>query len=106
VSGNIHLRRCWNENYNSNDAQDKAFWLNEQKPKWINVNPDDLYCLMKSNNENELEMQADNNGLYITTGHPDFYDMVLGAGGIAVPKYPIKGAYIQIRIPMSTLNIM
>lgn len=106
VSGNIHLRRCWNENYNPNDAQDKAFWLNEQKPKWINVNPDDLYCLMKSNNENELEMQADGNGVYITSGHPDFYNMVLGAGGIAVPKYPIKGAYIQLRIPVSTLNIM
>lgn len=30
VSGNIHLRRCWNESYNSDDTQDKAFWDSEQ----------------------------------------------------------------------------
>ncbi|MDR2954404.1 MAG: hypothetical protein LBV43_04920 [Prevotella sp.] len=106
VSGNIHLRRCWNEAYNVNDAQDKAFWQNEQKPKWINVNADDMYCLMKSNNGNESEMQTDASGVYITSGHPDFYNMVLGSGGIAVPKYPIKGAYLQLKVVMSTLNLM
>ena len=106
VSGNIHLRRCWNENYNPDDAQDKAFWQNEQKPKWINVNPDDMYCLMKSNNESAQEMQTDGEGAYITSGHPYFYNMVLGSSGIAVPKFAIKGAYIQLRVPMSTLNLM
>ena len=106
VSGNIHLRRCWNENYNPDDAQDKAFWQNEQKPKWINVNPDDMFCLMKSNNESAQEMQTDNEGAYITSGHPYFYNMVLGSSGIAVPKFAIKGAYIQLRVPMSTLNLM
>lgn len=105
-SGNIHLRRCWNESYNPDDTQDKTFWQSEQKPKWINVNPDDLYCLMKNNSGAESEIQVDDNGQYITSGHPDFYSMVLGSGGIGLPKYPIKGAYLQIRIPMSTLNIM
>ncbi|MFV0419329.1 MAG: hypothetical protein ACK5KT_11435 [Dysgonomonas sp.] len=106
VSGSIHLRRCWNESYNPDDAQDKAFWQSEQKPRWINVNPNDLYCLMKNNSGAESEMHIDGKGEYITSGHSDFYNMVLGSAGITVPKYPIKGAYLQLRIPMSTLNIM
>lgn len=106
TSGNIHLRRCWNESYSPNDVQDKTFWQSEQKPQWTNVNPYDLYCLMKNNSSTESEMQTDDNGQYITSGHPDFYSMVLGSGGFILPKYPIKGAYLQLRIPMSTLNIM
>jgi len=106
-TGNIHLRRCWRNNFDYNtETTDKAFWANGQKPKWINVNPDDMYCLMKSNNGNENEMQTDYAGNYITSGHPDFYSMVLGSGGIDIPKFPIRGAYMQLRIPMSTLNIM
>ncbi|MDU1893107.1 MAG: hypothetical protein E6767_20715, partial [Dysgonomonas sp.] len=47
ANGNVHLRRCWFTNFNyDTEAKDKAFWENEQKPEWIEVTPDDMFCLM------------------------------------------------------------
>ena len=106
-NGNIHLRRCWHKDFDYNtEATDKAFWGNRQKPRWIDVAPDYLMCMMKNNSGTESEMKEDINGNYIASGYNGFYDMVLGAGGVPIPEYPIKGAYLQMRIVLTTLNPM
>ncbi|MDR0825302.1 MAG: hypothetical protein LBN74_09430, partial [Prevotella sp.] len=75
-------------------------------PKWFDVLPDDLRCLMKHNNGLENEMQTDGEGNYITSGHPDFYNSILGISGILEPAYPVKGTYMQLRLVITTLNPM
>lgn len=106
-SGNVHLRRCWKDNFNfATEATDKAFWENEQKPIWFDILPEDPRCLMKNNNSLESEMQKDAAGDYITSGHPDFYNSVLGVSGIAIPYYQIQGTYMQLRIKITTQNPM
>ncbi len=82
TTGNIHLRRCWKEDFDYGvEAIDKDFWKNEQKPKWFKVIGSDLRCLMKRNVEIENEMQIDENGDYITSGHPQFYKIIVGDNG-------------------------
>lgn len=106
-TGNVHLRRCWKDDFvYDTETLDKVFWANEQKPEWFDVLPDDLRCLMKNNNGNELEMQTDANGTYIASGHADFYNSVLGVAGIVKPSYPIKGTYMQLRLVVTTQNPM
>ncbi len=106
-TGNVHLRRCWKDDFvYDTETLDKVFWANEQKPEWFDVLPDDLRCLMKNNNGNELEMQTDANGTYIASGHADFYNSVLGVAGIVKPSYPIKGTYMQLRLVITTQNPM
>lgn len=106
-SGNVHLRRCWNDAFDyDTETVDKSFWANEQKPKWFDVVPDDMRCLMKNNNVNEVEMQTDSNGIYIASGHPDFYNSILGVSGISKPSLPIKGTYMQLKVDITSLNPM
>lgn len=115
-SPNIYLRRCWNEYYNNPTdeiiAEDKAFWANEQKPKWCKiVIGDEPRCLMKGNTQLENEMLRDNYAIsenfeYITNGHPQFYSGVKGRANFAVPSFNLTGAYMQLRIKLTTLNPM
>ncbi|GHV39653.1 hypothetical protein FACS1894179_04880 [Bacteroidia bacterium] len=106
-SGNVHLRRCWNDAFDyDTETLDKSFWTNEQKPKWFDVLPDDLRCLMKNNNGSELEMQTDADGNYIASGHADFYHSVLGDSGVVKPSYNINGTYMQLRLVITTVNPM
>lgn len=106
VAGNVHLRRCWKDDFGYETDADKSFWANEQKPEWFDVLPDDLRCLMKNNNGNELEMQVGENGVYVASGHPDFYNSILGITGVVKPSYPIKGTYMQLRLVITTQNPM
>ncbi|NDV96400.1 hypothetical protein D0T84_15970 [Dysgonomonas sp. 521] len=104
--GNIHVRRCWKDAFNySTETTDKSFWSSEQKPQWFDVLPNDLRCLMKYNNGLQAEMQADN-ATYIASGHPDFYNSILGMSGTSRPAYPIKGTYMQLRLKINTQNPM
>ena len=106
-TGNVHLRRCWKDDFvYDTETLDKAFWTNEQKPKWFDVLPDDLRCLMKNNNGNEQEMQSDADATYIASGHADFYNDILGVTGVVKPSYPIQGAYMQLRLVITTQNPM
>lgn len=107
ATSGVHLRRCWKDSYNENDTsdQDYNFWKNIQKPKWIEVLPNDLRCLMKNNNPLEAEMQTDGKE-YITSGHPDFYTSILGSSGVKVPAYPITGAFVQLELHLTTQNPM
>lgn len=108
-SGNVHLRRCWHKDFdwstmNPTDA-DYNFWQNEQKPKWFDVLPDDLRCLMKYNNGMEIEMQTDTDGNYIASGHVNFYQSILEiSGNPGKPAYPIKGSYMQLRLVVTSQN--
>ncbi|MFV0538702.1 MAG: hypothetical protein ACK5M3_15265 [Dysgonomonas sp.] len=106
VVGKVHLRRCWKDDFVYETDVDKSFWANEQKPEWFDVLPDNLRCMMKNNNGNELEMQVGANGAYVASGHPDFYNSILGVSGTEKPSYPIKGTYMQLRLVITTLNPM
>lgn len=106
VSGNVHLRRCWEEDFDLNRSVDRAFWENEQKPKWVHVTENDVRCLLMNNNELSVEMQTDADGNYIASGHPEFYRAITGETGILLKPMLIKGTYMQIRIVASTLNTM
>lgn len=111
-SGNIHLRRCWAENYNNpnEEAIDKTFWQYEQKPKWCDIELGVTKCMLKNNNPNASEMEHDSNAddfNYIASGHEMYNQLENGTGG--TPQYiPVflRGAYMQIRLVFSTLNIM
>lgn len=102
---NVHLRRCWQKDYNQDtEVTDKAFWTNIQKPKWCDVDPIDPRCLMKNNYDFADEMQIATDGNYLTSGHADFYNYVSGENGLLTPAYSIHGAFMQLRIELSTLN--
>ncbi|MBK5721837.1 hypothetical protein JGH11_13235 [Dysgonomonas sp. Marseille-P4677] len=104
---NLRLRRCWHKEFEFKDGiSDYDFWLKEQKPEWIDVLPEDPRCLMKNNSNVTIEMQRGSDGKYIASGHPDFYNSIIGYSGVKLPGYPIKGAYMQIRLVISTLNPM
>lgn len=106
ATSGVHLRRCWKDNFDYNtETIDKDFWKNIQKPRWIHVVPDDLRCLMRNNNPLETEIKTDGEE-YITTGHPAFYNLVLGSPGVKVPAFPITGAFIQLELHLTTLNPM
>ncbi|SBW07234.1 conserved hypothetical protein [uncultured Dysgonomonas sp.] len=101
---NLKLRRCWHKDFEfKTGIADEVFWQNEQKPLWIDVLPEDTRCLMLNNSEKTQEMQS-SSGVYIASGHPDFYNSILGSSSIPVPAFPIKGAFMQIRIPITTIN--
>lgn len=111
IAGNIHLRRCWHKDFNWETMQptdvDYNFWLNEQKPKWCKIVLGDTpRCFMTANNNRQNEMQTDENGEYLTTGTPAFYRMENGDGGITIPSYPVQGAYMQLRLVITTQNPM
>ncbi|MDR1089577.1 MAG: hypothetical protein LBL79_00750, partial [Prevotella sp.] len=107
VSGNIHLRRCWDKDFNfDTEAIDKEFWRYEQKPKWNKIVIGDTpRCFMTSNSDRENEMKSKDNE-YLTTGHPDFYKMENGDGALKIPSFPIQGSYIQFSIEVTTVNPM
>ncbi|WP_165044633.1 hypothetical protein [Dysgonomonas sp. ZJ709] len=104
ITGNCHLRRCWNKNYAESDATDKAFWTNRQKPLWCDVVPNDTRCLMQNNHDFANEMKRGADGNYLTSGHNDFYALAGGDGGVIVPSFTIHGSFVQYRIDISTLN--
>jgi hypothetical protein len=107
VTGNIHLRRCWKDIFDyDTETVDKAFWANIQKPKWFEVVDGDPRCLLRNNHDLAHEMETDALGNYIASGHPDFYKSILGESGIPLKPMPVKGAYMQVRVVISTLNIM
>lgn len=107
VNGACHLRRCWHKDFDfDSEATDKAFWQEIQKPKWIDIVPNDLRCLKKNNSEYTIEMAMDSNGEYITSGHPDFYSLITGESGIPTPSFNITGSFMQLRLVISTLNPM
>lgn len=104
-SGNVHLRRCWQKEYNKDqEVTDKAFWTNIQKPVWCDIVPNDPRCFMKNNYDFADEMLVGNDGNYLTSGHPDFYNYASGENGLLIPTYTIHGAFMQLRIELSTLN--
>lgn len=107
-SGNVHLRRCWQEDFKiDNEVTDKAFWKDKQKPIWFDVVLNDLRCQMKDNSEYADEMMYDAElKTYIASGHPDFYNNALGQSGVVYPVYPVKGAFVQFYLEVSTLNPM
>jgi hypothetical protein len=61
---------------------------------------------MLYNNPNAPEMQRDEAGNYLGSGSPYFYALKNGANGMPIPAYPIRGAYMQIRLVITTLNPM
>lgn len=106
INGQCHLRRCWHKDFNfDTESTDKSFWQNIQKPKWVDIIPDDLRCLKKNNSEYSIEM-AEKDGVYIASGHPDFYNSITGASGIVAPAFNITGSFMQFRLSISTLNPM
>lgn len=107
-SGNIHLRRCWKQDFDFNtETMDKSFWQNEQKPEWCDVLPEDPRCLMKDSHILSFEMARGTDGKYISSGHPEYYNNISGASGVLSPNdIYISGAYMQIRLPITTLNPM
>lgn len=108
IVGNVHLRRCWKQDFDfESEATDKAFWQNEQKPEWCDVLPEDTRCLMYNNHSLSVEMMRGEDGKYITTGHPEYYNKILGASGIQSPDdIYIQGTYMQIRLQITTANPM
>ncbi|MFV0419829.1 MAG: hypothetical protein ACK5KT_14005 [Dysgonomonas sp.] len=106
-TGNIHLRRCWKDEFNyDTEIIDKAFWTNEQKPKWFDVIPDDLRCLKKGNSILTEEMQIDESGEYISSGNPNFYHMLKGSFGYPLPAFNISGVYIQFQLHINTQSLV
>ncbi|WP_051697492.1 hypothetical protein [Prevotella sp. 10(H)] len=105
TGSNVHLRRCWREDYDNptQEITDASFWQNEQKPKWFDVIPEDPRCIMKNNSSIAVEMQ-ERDGKYIASGHPDFYNEIKGSAGGLLPAFPIKGSYMQLRLKITTLN--
>lgn len=107
INGSCHLRRCWKQDFDyNNEFVDAEFWTDRQKPYYFDVVSDDLRCLLKNHSSASVELQKDANGLYIGSGHPEFYNSVNGANGIKLPAYDIVGSFLQIRIPITTLNVM
>lgn len=106
--GDIHLRRCWKEDYNENDINDLdySFWKDIQKPKWFDVIPNDPRCLGEGNTPLFDKMQTDNNGNYIASGHPLFYNELSGTKSYILPSYNIKGAFQQFKLIISTQNLI
>jgi hypothetical protein len=102
-SANVHLRECWSDNYTYGS---NSFYTGKQQPVWFDILPNDPRCLMRNNNNLEAEMQTDANNNYITSGHPDFYDLILGSSGSKLPAYQIKGTYMQLRLVITTQNPM
>ena len=110
-SGNIHLRRCWHKDFDwatgNGVGSDYDFWINKQKPDYCDVLPEDPRCLMKNNHAMAHEMARGADGKYITSGHPDYYNNIVGAPGIAWPdNIYMSGAYMQIRLLVTTVNPM
>lgn len=107
ITGNCHLRRCWNVNFNFNtEVIDRDFWENRQKPIFSRVNVGDMRCFMKNNNQNSGEMLMMNNGRYFMSGEDGFYDNITGESGFIIPAYPITGRFMQLRVTISTANPM
>ncbi|MDH6355480.1 hypothetical protein M2132_001823 [Dysgonomonas sp. PH5-45] len=107
INGACHLRRCWNQDFDFGmETQDVEFWADKQKPYWVDINPDDLRCMHKNNSPSVNEMKTDDKGNYIASGHPLFYPELTGVNGIKSPAFGIMGAFMQIRIIISTLNTM
>lgn len=108
ITGTVHLRRCWKQAFVfESETIDKDFWQNEQKPEWCDVLPDDTRCLMYNNHSMSIEMMRGEDGKYITTGHPEYYNKILGASGVQSPdNIYIQGTYMQIRLPITTANPM
>lgn len=105
VKGNVHLRRCWRENFDfETEVTDKEFWRNRQKPKWFYVLPEDMRCLRKNNNMNEPEMMSDEQGNYIASGSHVFYNSLQGYNGTPYRADAIRGAYMQIKMELTILN--
>lgn len=102
----VHLRRCWKQDFDfTTETTDKSFWNSRQKPNYFDVVSDDLRCLLKNNSSASVEL-ASEDGSYIGSGHPDFYNRVNGVNGLKLPAYDIVGTYLQIRVPITTINPM
>ena len=102
----VHLRRCWKQDFNfETETTDKSFWDGRQKPNYFDVIPNDLRCLLKNNSSASVELESAA-GAYIGSGHPDFYNRVNGVNGLKLPAYNIVGSYLQIRVPITTINPM
>jgi len=110
ITRNCHLRRCWRQNYNDPEEEitDKSFWENKQKPKYFDVLPEDMRCFKKEglHLRPSPEMETDENGNYIASGHPDFYSKINSSPGYITPLFPITGAFMQLRIPITSQNPM
>lgn len=107
VNGTCHLRRCWKQDFDyESETIDKSFWASRQKPSYYDVIPDDLRCLLKNNSAASQELETDENGGYIGSGHPSFYNSVNGINGRRLPANDIIGCFLQMRIPITTLNPM
>jgi hypothetical protein len=109
VSGDIHLRRCWDKDFDWATMQpgdlDYGHWQYEQKPKWCRfVLGDTPRCFMTANNNRQNEMKTDENGEYLTTGNPAFYPMENMDGGLAIPSFPPQGTLIQFSLEVTTVN--
>ncbi len=106
VGNNLHLRRCWVENYDPNDKTyiDYAFWQGKQQPRWTKVISNDLRCLMTNDKMSSEIFAIDQQGEYITSGHPDFYTLINGDAGFSKQSFPIVGKFMQVRLNVSTYN--
>ncbi|GAB6120997.1 hypothetical protein [Dysgonomonas termitidis] len=108
VTGTVHLRRVWNQDFDiAAEAIDADFWQNKQKPEWCDTLPEDPRCLMKDNHALAHEMARGADGRYITSGHPEYYNLILAESGILCPdNIYMSGAYMQVRLPVTTVNPM
>ncbi|MDH6354487.1 hypothetical protein M2132_000815 [Dysgonomonas sp. PH5-45] len=107
LKGACHLRRCWAQDFDFNAENiDEDFWKDKQKPYYFHLNPDDCRCMKANNSPAANEMRTDSDGNYIASGHPDFYSEFTGVNGIKSPAFDITGTFMQVRIPITTLNAM
>lgn len=101
-----HLRRCWKHDFDVNaEDTDKSFWSQRQKPYYYDVVPNDLRGMLLNNSSASVELATIDNK-YVGSGHPDFYNKVNGITGLPSPAYDLVGTYLQIRVPITTTNLM
>lgn len=107
VNGTCHLRRCWKQDFDfGTETTDRSFWADRQKPNYFDVVSDDLRCLLKNNSSASVELATGEDGAYIGSGHPEFYNNINGVNGLKLPAYDVVGTYLQIRVPITTINPM
>ena len=100
--GACSLKKCFADD----DQKVETFFEGKQKPKWFSVLGDDMRAIRKNSSMYENELQLGFDGRYIGSGHPQFYEMVNGHSGIKAVGMPIKGKYFQVRVKVTSLNIM
>lgn len=101
ANGACRLKKCF-----ADDERKESFYDGKQKPKWFSVLGDDMRAIKKNSSIYEDELELGFDGKYIGSGHPQFYEKLNGHTGIKSVGLPIKGKYFQVRVKVTSLNLM